>query len=62
MKLPDAPRAGVQRLMVVALAVVRRSPLTLDWGAYVASGLGVMASIGSGMLLTHRGAQEGLNR
>ena len=48
--------------LVVAVLVVRRSPLTADWGAYAASGLGVVASIGSGMLLTRRAAGEGLER
>ena len=48
--------------LVVALLIVRRSPLGIDWGAYAASGLGVVASIGSGMLLTRWSRAEGLDR
>ena len=48
--------------LVIAVVVVRRSPLGVDWGAYASSGLGVVASIGSGMLLTRRSRTEGLER
>lgn len=48
--------------LVIAVVVVCRSPLGVDWGAYASSGLGVVASIGSGMLLTRRSRAEGLER
>lgn len=49
-------------VLVVAVLIVRRSPLTVEWGAYLSSGLGVVASIGSGMLLTRWVSAKGLER
>ena len=47
--------------VIVALVAVSVSPLALAWGAWIASGLGVGASIGSGLLVLSRVAErEGL--
>ena len=40
--------------VVVALVAVSVSPLALAWGAWITSGLGVGASIGSGLLVLTR--------
>ena len=40
--------------MIAALVAVSASPLPLAWGAWIASGFGVGASIGSGLLVLTR--------
>lgn len=54
--------AAIGPALVVAVVVVRRSPLSPEWGAYTSSGLGMVASIGSGMLLARRSLTEGSPR
>ena len=54
--------AAVGPALVVAVVIVCRSPLSPEWGAYTSSGLGLVASIGSGMLLARRSVDEGSRR
>lgn len=48
--------------LVATSIVVRRSPFSLEWGAYVASVLGLVASIGGGAVLAGVGARQGTAR
>ena len=62
----DRPRAGLAATALVgpgllaALLALGSSPLAIAWGAWLASGLGATASIGSGLVvLTHVSARKG---
>lgn len=44
--------------LVATSIVIRRSPFSLEWGAYVASGFGLAASIGGGAVLAGVGSRQ----
>ena len=48
--------------LVVTALVIRRSPLAVEWGAYVSSALGLVASVGSAALLAGGRGREGAIR